>query len=511
MNRILNTKNTCLFYAGVALALLPLLIYRDFTPDNELRYLSIVDEAIRDKNFFAFYNHGIPYADKPPLYFWFMMLCRLIAGKHCMWLYAMGSLLSAFGVIAVMDRWSKSIPLSRIVLMTSAYFLGAAVILRMDMLMCFFIVLSLYTFWKMYEGKGSVHDKWLFPIYLFLALFTKGPLGILIPLFSILVFLAAKKEIGSFTKFWGWRTWGVLLALCAVWFAGVYADGGKEYLDNLLFHQTIDRAVDSFHHKRPFYYYFIAVWYILAPWSLYVIGCMVADLRHFNRLRELQKFFITLSVTTLILLSCLSSKLQIYLLPALPFMVYSSMMSLPKYKDCFLTKLAFEFPLVVFVLVLPALGVADHYLLADIEVPVLVYNAAALLSGGGLLALIMLWRKGVYSAIKTASVALLAALFVAGFALPDFNSYMGYGTFCKKAKAVSTRQNIDKIYTWRIKRPENMDVYLGKDVIILDDDSLPPVSVMTDGILLIPSKEATEFGGTSRCDVGNRSIVWIKR
>ena len=46
------------------ICLLPAMLMRDFTPSNELRYLSIADEAIANGNIFAFYNHGLPYADK---------------------------------------------------------------------------------------------------------------------------------------------------------------------------------------------------------------------------------------------------------------------------------------------------------------------------------------------------------------------------------------------------------------------------------------------------------------
>ena len=61
-----------------AAALLPLMLFRDPTVSNELRYLSIADEALRDGHIFAFYNHGVPYADKPPLYFWLMMVGKLV-------------------------------------------------------------------------------------------------------------------------------------------------------------------------------------------------------------------------------------------------------------------------------------------------------------------------------------------------------------------------------------------------------------------------------------------------
>ena len=40
-------------------ALLPVMILRDFTPSNELRYLSIADEAIANGNLFTFSNQGV--------------------------------------------------------------------------------------------------------------------------------------------------------------------------------------------------------------------------------------------------------------------------------------------------------------------------------------------------------------------------------------------------------------------------------------------------------------------
>jgi len=69
-----------------------MMIGRDFTPDNELRYLSIVDEALRNGTLFAFTNQGEIYADKPPLYFWLMMIGKLLLGHHYMWFYSLLSL-----------------------------------------------------------------------------------------------------------------------------------------------------------------------------------------------------------------------------------------------------------------------------------------------------------------------------------------------------------------------------------------------------------------------------------
>lgn len=74
-----------IMFVFAALALLPMFLLRDFTPSNELRYLSIVDEALQNGRFFAFTFNGEAYADKPPLYLWLMMLGKWLLGGHQMW------------------------------------------------------------------------------------------------------------------------------------------------------------------------------------------------------------------------------------------------------------------------------------------------------------------------------------------------------------------------------------------------------------------------------------------
>lgn len=84
--------------------MLPVMVLRDFSPDNELRYLSIADESIRNGTLFAFTNHGVPYADKPPLYLWLLMAAKTLSGSHQMWLLSLFSLVPALVTVSVMSR-----------------------------------------------------------------------------------------------------------------------------------------------------------------------------------------------------------------------------------------------------------------------------------------------------------------------------------------------------------------------------------------------------------------------
>lgn len=224
-------------YILVLLAFVPLMLLRDVTPNNELRYLSIADEAIRNGTLFAFTNHGVPYADKPPLYFWLLMAARVLFGRHCVWFLSLFSLVPAFVTAFTMGRWTAGESGERLartgelLLLTCGLFAGMAVFLRMDMLMCMFITLSVRTFYDLVDGRGNVRIKrLLFPLYLFLAVFSKGPLGLLLLLAGTVTFLFATGRGRTLWRYWGFTTWAVLAVLSAAWFLAAYLEGGSSYL-----------------------------------------------------------------------------------------------------------------------------------------------------------------------------------------------------------------------------------------------------------------------------------------
>lgn len=478
-----QNKQIALLLLGVVVALLPTIILRDFTPSNELRYLSIADEALRNHSLFAFSDHGIPYADKPPLYLWIVMACRLLTGAHRMWLLSMFSLLPALGIVAVMRRWTRtemdgtSSTLAAMMLLSSGLFVVCALTIRMDMLMCLFIVLAMREFWRMYsQEKGSGRSRWLFPVYLFLAVFTKGPLGLAIPLVCTTIFLLISKQIRQWPRYWGWRTWSVLLLGAGLWVGAAWAEGGIDYVNNLFFHQTVGRTFHAFHHQAPFYYYAVCVWYCLAPWSPVVIGLIVAALnRHVVR-SDLQRFFLTVSISTFVLLSCVSSKIQIYLLPAIPFMVYSAAMFLPRYAERKWVKALILLPAGILVMSLPAIIIVAHKTGLPYLHNGIVVAAAALLSVGALAACHILLRDSAHSIWRTVSClskGILATCFVAAFAFPSINDYIGYGALCRHALILSRQSGISDFRTWRLHRSSGIDVYLHQDAQTIEKDSTP--------------------------------------
>ncbi len=471
-----------------AVCLLPMMAMRDFTPSNELRYLSIADEAIANGHLFAFYNHGIPYADKPPLYFWIVMLCRLLFGHHSCLALSMFSLIPAFAIVGIMDRWvmkGKS-AMNRMsvagMTLTCVMFLGTMVVLRMDMLMCLFIVLALWTFYRMYTGEGSRRqDSLTLPLWIFLALFTKGPVGLLMPPLAIAVFLAVKRDWKGFRKYLGLKTWGIIAALSAVWLTCVWLEGGLEYINNLLFKQTVGRAVNAFTHARPFWFYLVTILWCLAPYTLLLIGSFMASLLPVRKagaekVSDLEILFLCTIISTAAMLSSFSSKLPIYLVPVLPFCVYL----FPTVLDRIGERGWMRWSVGIFQILLLCAGIAtllflsgsvtipaaaslmDEYSFAR-EAPVV--NAVILLTLANAMGTwFLIKRKSVNIPALLLSAGLFLAAFSASAVLRDLNQYIGYGSICSR---VPEGTDVATIF---LHRPENIDVYTGRQITDFGDD-----------------------------------------
>ena len=471
-----------------AVCLLPMMVMRDFTPSNELRYLSIADEAIANGHLFAFYNHGIPYADKPPLYFWIVMLCRLLFGHHSCLALSMFSLIPAFAIVGIMDRWvmkGKS-AMNRMsvagMTLTCVMFLGTMVVLRMDMLMCLFIVLALWTFYRMYTGEGSrCQDSLTLPLWIFLALFTKGPVGLLMPPLAIAVFLAVKRDWKGFRKYLGLKTWGIIAALSAVWLTCVWLEGGLEYINKLLFKQTVGRAVNAFTHARPFWFYLVTILWCLAPYTLLMIGSFMASLLPVRKagaekVSDLEILFLCTIISTVAMLSSFSSKLPIYLVPVFPFCVYLFPIVLDRIGE----RGWMRWGVGIFQILLLCAGIAtllflsgsvtipaaacllDEYSFAR-EAPVV--NAVILLTLANAMGTwFLIKRKSVNIPALLLSAGLFLAAFSASAVLRDLNPYIGYGSICSR---VPEGTDVATIF---LHRPENIDVYTGRQITDFGDD-----------------------------------------
>ena len=488
MKDLIRRHTLAAVFAFVTVCVLPMMILRDPSPSNELRYLSIVEEALEGGHFFCFYNQGIPYTDKPPLFFWLLMFFRLFCSSTCMWLPILfTALIPSFVTAAVMDRWlrlatGEQSALWRVA--SASFFLAGMLVmiqtffLRMDMLMTMFIVLALFTFWKMYTGLDvRKADRWLLPLYIFLALFTKGPVGFFAPVLIIVAFLALEKSLKRLPEFLGWRQWLVMLLLFGGWILGAWLEGGGEYIRSLLFHQTLDRAVNAFTHKQPFWWYIPTLLYTVLPYTLLMIPAVVFLYTKRDRSDSFGRLLLTSIAVIFIMLSAFSGKLAIYLTPILPFMAYL----MPKFGTMTdgRAESGKKAALLVVAAILAVGGIGilamSHATGRDLLAPMALRLAivtpyifcktilaiAATLAAGSIAAIVVICRKGWVKGAIALGAAIYLAVFAAGVTIEPLNEWTAYEKVCREALKASDSDTYNTLY---VRRPENMDVYLGCDV-----------------------------------------------
>lgn len=120
------------------------------------------------------------------------------------------------------------------------------------------------------------------------------------------------------------------LGIPALWLAAIYLETGSYdfILNSLLKTQVLERAVDTFHHKEPWHYYLLRLPLMLLPWVILIfflpwqrlLGKASREGIAASRKPEKEglAYLWCMAVSALVMLSLLSGKILIYMLPALP-------------------------------------------------------------------------------------------------------------------------------------------------------------------------------------------------
>lgn len=463
----------------IFISMLPVIIFRDFTPANELRYVSIASDALRDGNVFTFTNQGSFYADKPPLYLWIVMGAYALCGVDCMWLVALFSLIPGLIICVLMDKMfgnnltQEKRLTANMMTVTSVLYLSMMFTLRMDMLMTLWIVAATYCMIKIFRSEGNLRtNQWLIGIFVFLALFTKGPFGIIFPLAALVVFLLCMDRIKEFGKYWGWRCWMPIIVFSLSWWGLAFLEGGWEYLDNLLFHQTVDRAVNAFHHKRPFWYYLVNMWWCFSPWSLLIFGVLLERLTSLSNRKPgaPESMSLIMVLIVFVILSIVSGKLAVYLLPCIPYAVYVAV-STTSPEGTLWQRILVGIPACALSLAGTAAVVSICCGMQLFRHVSMFTNIAIACSGlslacGSIFGMIALFGRNIslYRGVVRIGTSLLLTLFFAGFALPNFNYLIGLRDVSEKAIELQHTYPTEKVVTYKIKRAENIDVFFQRPV-----------------------------------------------
>lgn len=306
------------------LLFLPGMASRDLWNPDEPRYAEVAREMRMTGDYLVPHLNGRIYAEKPPLLFWLIAAASVATGgvdeistRLPSLVAAVATLFLFFGIARrLFDRriawWAT------LILGTSGRILWQGRVGQIDMLLLALVTLAMYGFVRGWlDGRRGFYR--LFFVAAGLATLAKGPVGLLPPLLSIMVFAWVSgdrqrlRELGIGT---GLALWAAVVLL---WLVPAALSGGGDYLQTLLIKQNITRFADPWHHFHPFYYYLTTIPADFFPWSLFLPGALwVAWRRSTNEDRRGFLFALCWAATTVLFFSLSPAKRTVYVLQMFP-------------------------------------------------------------------------------------------------------------------------------------------------------------------------------------------------
>lgn len=293
---------------------------RDLFVGDETKYGRILWEMRETGSLLVPTLEGRPYSHKPPVHFWLVYLLTYLFGVTSTWPFVIPSLLTFVLMLWLVHRIAReffSAGAMMAVFIFSTFYLawGLSQTARMDMsfvLLTSLAVLNLYRFFN-----GSKRGLILAALLVGIAILVKGPMAA--------VMVAALLVIESIRR----RRWprgnyllAILLAggIPLLWLVPALLQGGPAYARELIVEQNVGRAVNAWVHREPPWWYLERAPVTFFPWFFLTVFAIVAlyrsDAARGSSLTA-QRFCVSWLLTVVVPYSLLSSKLDVYMLPAL--------------------------------------------------------------------------------------------------------------------------------------------------------------------------------------------------
>ncbi len=319
---------------------------RDPWPADEPRFALVAQDMLRSGDWLIPRVGGDPYADKPPVYFWLLAASMAMTGSLRLG-FLLPSLLAGVGTLAVVYDLLRRVRgreiafAGALMLLVTFQFVWQARQAQIDATLCFFTTLGLYGLLRHLCAGPSI--GWFFAGWAAagVGIVTKG-VGFL-PLLALIPFavLAARGWPATAThRDARWFAGPLfMLGAIALWFVPmmlVTAAGGEllQYRNEILFHQTVTRYADSWHHQEPFWFFPVQVipvlWLpliALLPWLWPRWRAALGG----GQARDTFVAVLLLWVLLVVLFfSASSGKRGVYVLPAVPALAMAAAPWLPE-------------------------------------------------------------------------------------------------------------------------------------------------------------------------------------
>jgi 4-amino-4-deoxy-L-arabinose transferase-like glycosyltransferase len=285
--------------------------------NDEGQMLGSALEMVKSGEYLTPHLNSQIYFHKPPLYAWLTALVFKLFGFTEFW-GRFWAVVFGIGGVYLTYLFAKSIYneraglISALIIATSPLYIVLSRMALVDVVLTFFITLSIYFFYLGF--KNPTEKKWFYLMYFAMAFgtMTKGPLGIIVPGLAVGLFLIIEKKLSFIREMELIKGLGLYLLVASPWFIIETIREGSYFL-KIIFGQFLFSIYMSpmQQHPGPIYYYLFVILLGFIPWS----GLFVSAIIKKPNYLILSLFFVMLAI-----FSTASTKVPGYFLPAFPAM-----------------------------------------------------------------------------------------------------------------------------------------------------------------------------------------------
>lgn len=412
---------------------------RGLNEPDEGRYAEIGREMVASGDWLVPRWNGIEHLSKPPVTYWSIAASLKLFGVN-EFAARLPAALAALGTLAAVYLLARSVWGERpalwavLVLLTSLEFFAVARLITTDMILTCFVTWSVWWFWNWYTSadKRWRHIVWFY-VSLGLAMMTKGPVGVMLPLFAVLAVRWRNPHFRLRQMKWG-RGAVIFLLIAAPWFVALAWRDPKLWR-YFIVREVFERVATGQLGRDKTWWYFLVVmaggtW----PWTP-----LLLSLRRWRDPPQAQKDFVRLCAGWvgwgLVLFTLSRSKLPTYVLPLYAPLAMLLGAVIARVKDRDDDPAAgglWWYGVALIVTQIAGVALATAVAHAQCDLP---WRAAGGLLGvtvaGGVIGAALLWRGRRATAVGVFAVATLAVLFTSLATVPRLERSLGVQTTAK--------------------------------------------------------------------------------
>jgi 4-amino-4-deoxy-L-arabinose transferase-like glycosyltransferase len=298
-----------------------------FWPD-EGRYAEIAREMLVSGDYVTPRLNGLKYFEKPPLQYWFSAIVFKAFGPDewtaRLWPAATGFILVALSAI-LWRRWrGPDVGLvAGAVLASACLVLMGSQILTLDIGLAFFHSVALLAFIGAHRPGADARTRgWAIALAwaaMACAVLAKGLVGIVLPGLALVVYAAIERDLSVLRSAFTLRGIALFFAITLPWFVLVQR-ANPEFFDFFFVQEHFRRYLEPGHHRPGAWWYFLPIAALgMLPWT----GALPGALKDAWRAPRdgslhVERLLLIFAVVVIVFFSASSSKLPLYVLPALP-------------------------------------------------------------------------------------------------------------------------------------------------------------------------------------------------